>query len=267
MYPLLTAFLKNACQVRTEGQHREERWLFKLYQLRADTVWAGTWQSVCVCVRDCVSQRSKQLQHCFLCPFPFGGSFSRLFWGFLCLWLKHSISVPGQEKLESMFCQSGHLHPCATLTSWLLFGAFLPIQPTHTRLDIMHGNIHWYPWPIFFPIKLMCTLTHSSQRFLPPLFCDYTERPGSRRQRWDTRRCAVSEEKLRELWQPPCNPGEKFSEMCHTAFPVCHEYRPCVLLRETATVATQICTHLCISANISHSLAAPLTTIQLDFLP
>lgn len=62
-------------------------------------------------------------------------------------------------------------------------------------------------------------------------------------------------------------PEKKLSEMCHTAFPVCHEYRPCVLLRETATVTAQICTHLCINANISHSLAAPLTTIQLDFLP
>lgn len=139
---------------------------------------------------------------------------------------------------------------------------------THTRLDIMQGNIYWYSWPISPPpIKLVCTLTHSSQRFLPPLFCDYTERPGSSRQRWDAHRSTISEQKLRELWQPPRNPGERFSEMCHTAFPVCHEYRPCVLLRETATVTTQICPHLCINANISHSLAAPLTTIQLDFLP
>lgn len=123
------------------------------------------------------------------------------------------------------------------------------------------------PDPFFPPIKLVRTLTHSSQRFLPPLFCDYTERPGSSRQRWDAHRSTISEQKLRELWQPPRNPGERFSEMCHTAFPVCHEYRPCVLLRETATVTTQICPHLCINANISHSLAAPLTTIQLDFLP
>lgn len=123
------------------------------------------------------------------------------------------------------------------------------------------------PDPFFPPIKLVCTLTHSSQRFLPPLFCDYTERPGSSRQRWDAHRSTISEQKLRELWQPPRNPGERFSEMCHTAFPICHEYRPCVLLRETATVTTQICPHLCINANISHSLAAPLTTIQLNFLP
>lgn len=168
----------------------------------------------------------------FLCPFPFGGSFSRLFWEFLCLWLKHSISVPGQERLESTLCQSGHLHPCASLTSWLLFTAFLPIQPTHTPW--YHARQHLLVFLTHFPppIKLVCTLTHSSQRFLPPLFCDYTERPGSSRQRWDAHRSTISEQKLRELWQPPRNPGERFSEMCHTAFPVCHEYRPCVLLRD-----------------------------------
>lgn len=73
------------------------------------------------------------------------------------------------------------------------------------------------PDPFFPPIKLMCTLTHSSQSFLPPLFCDYTERPGSIRQRWDAHRSTTSEQKLRELWQPPRNPGEKaFRDVPHS---------------------------------------------------
>lgn len=52
MHPLLTAFLKNACQVRTEGQHREKRWLFKLHQLRADSLSRDT----TVCVRLCLTE-------------------------------------------------------------------------------------------------------------------------------------------------------------------------------------------------------------------
>lgn len=106
----------------------------------------------------------------FLCPFPFGGSFSRLFWEFLCLWLKHSISVPGQERLESTLCQSGHLHPCASPTSWLLFAAFLPIQPTHTRLDIMQGNIYWYSWPIFPPHQVNVHADTQQPEIPPPTF-------------------------------------------------------------------------------------------------
>lgn len=97
-------------------------------------------------------------------------------------------------------------------------------------------------------------------------------------QRRDKHPSAVSVQTPGALTAAAATPEKSFKKMWvdHTGFTVtvCHEYRPCVLLtEERATVTTHTHTnthqhtHLYIEANISHSLAAARTTIQLNFPP
>ena len=155
------------------------------------------------------------------------------------------------------------------------------LQGSHVHVhDIMHGNIYWYSWPIFFPLQMNAdtdTQTHSL-RLLPLFSSDYIHHPECTN--GDGTNVPLRHQcKLRERRRPPRNTGEKFLKMwvgphsphCYRlswTLALCAADRregPCYHTHKHTNMHQH--THLYVGANISHSLAAACTTIQLNFLP
>lgn len=139
---------------------------------------------------------------------------------------------------------------------------------THTRLDIMQGNIYWYSWPIFPPHQVSVHADTQQPEIPPPTFLWLHRAPRKQPTEMGCTSLYYIRAKTTRALTTATQPRRKvFRDVPHSLPCLSWIQALCAAKRETATVTTQICPHLCINANISHSLAAPLTTIQLDFLP